>query len=121
VRLVRRKLGQRNRFYAQLVCRGTPYRKPFHQLGSGIVGPLRLCVDARVQMRPGWEDASALGQGGVMRKLCSRTHLGVAGPALGVPHLAVKQRNRVYAVPYKGCVPPHNRARTTLPPKRKQR
>ena len=28
VRLVRRKLGQRNRFYAQLVCQGTPYRKP---------------------------------------------------------------------------------------------
>ena len=38
VRLVRRKLGERNRFYAQLVCEGTPYQKPQHQLGSGIVG-----------------------------------------------------------------------------------
>jgi len=28
VRLVRRKLGERNRFYAQLVCSGTPFRKP---------------------------------------------------------------------------------------------
>ncbi len=37
VRLVRRKLGERNRFYAQLVCQGTPYRKP-HHLGSGVVG-----------------------------------------------------------------------------------
>jgi putative transposase len=38
VRLVRRKLGERNRFYAQLVCQGTPYQKPQHQLGKGIVG-----------------------------------------------------------------------------------
>ena len=38
VRLVRRKLGERNRFYAQLVCEGTPYQKPQHHLGSGIVG-----------------------------------------------------------------------------------
>jgi putative transposase len=38
VRLVRRKLGERNRFYAQLVCQGVPYQKPQHQLGSGIVG-----------------------------------------------------------------------------------
>jgi putative transposase len=38
VRLVRRKLGERNRFYAQLVCTGTPYRKPQHQLGTGVVG-----------------------------------------------------------------------------------
>ena len=38
VRLVRRRVGLRNRFYAQLVCQGTPYRKPQHQLGSGIVG-----------------------------------------------------------------------------------
>src|ERR1051326_9128594 len=38
VRLVRRKLGERNRFYAQLVCQGVPYRKPQHHLGSGIVG-----------------------------------------------------------------------------------
>jgi putative transposase len=38
VRLVRRKLGERNRFSAQLVCRGTPYQKPRYPLGSGIVG-----------------------------------------------------------------------------------
>ena len=38
VRLVRRKLGERNRFSAQLVCQGTPYQKPQHHLGSGIVG-----------------------------------------------------------------------------------
>jgi hypothetical protein len=38
VRLVRRKLGLRNRFYAQLVCEGRPYRKPQHTLGQGIVG-----------------------------------------------------------------------------------
>jgi len=36
--LVRRKLGLRNRFYAQLVCEGTPYRKPQHVLGTGVVG-----------------------------------------------------------------------------------
>ena len=38
VRLVRRKLGERNRFYAQLVCEGLPYQKPQHALGQGIVG-----------------------------------------------------------------------------------
>jgi putative transposase len=38
VRLVRRKLGLRHRFYAQLVCEGTPYRKPQHQLGTGVMG-----------------------------------------------------------------------------------
>jgi putative transposase len=38
VRLVRRKLGERHRFYAQLVCEGVPFQKPKHQLGSGVVG-----------------------------------------------------------------------------------
>src|SRR5260221_20753 len=38
VRLVRRKMGLRNRFYAQLVCEGTPYRKPQHIRGTGVVG-----------------------------------------------------------------------------------
>jgi putative transposase len=38
VRLVRRKLGLRKRFYAQLVCEGTPCRKPQHVLGTGVVG-----------------------------------------------------------------------------------
>jgi len=37
-RIVRRKLGQRNRFYVQLVCEGQPYRKPQHTLGEGVVG-----------------------------------------------------------------------------------
>ena len=38
VRMVRRKLGERNRFYAQLVFQGTPFQKQEHHLGSGIVG-----------------------------------------------------------------------------------
>ncbi len=38
VRLVRRKLGGRDRFYAQLVCEGVPYRKPRHRIGEGEVG-----------------------------------------------------------------------------------
>ncbi len=38
VRLVRRKLGERHRFYAQLVCQGMPFRKPQHTLGKGVVG-----------------------------------------------------------------------------------
>jgi putative transposase len=38
VRLVRRKLGERNRFSAQLVCEGVPYQKSRYPLGSGIVG-----------------------------------------------------------------------------------
>jgi putative transposase len=51
VRLVRRKLGLRNRFYAQLVCEGTPYRKRQHVLGTGVVGldlgPSTLAVVAQ--------------------------------------------------------------------------
>jgi putative transposase len=38
VRLVRRTLGERHRFYAQLVCQGVPSQKPQHQLGTGLVG-----------------------------------------------------------------------------------
>ena len=38
VRLVRRKLGGRDRFYVQLVCKGVPYRKPKHKIGAGEVG-----------------------------------------------------------------------------------
>ncbi len=38
VRLVRRKFGEHNRFFAQLVCEGTPYRKARHTLGEGVVG-----------------------------------------------------------------------------------
>lgn len=38
VRLVRRKLNGRNRFYVQLVNEGQPYRKPKHALDQGVVG-----------------------------------------------------------------------------------
>jgi transposase len=38
VRLVRRKINGRNRFYAQLVCQGKPFIKPKNYLGSGDVG-----------------------------------------------------------------------------------
>ncbi len=38
VRLVRRKLGERHRFSAQLVCQGMPFCKPQHTLGKGVVG-----------------------------------------------------------------------------------
>src|SRR5262249_33958082 len=39
VRLVRRKLNGRNRFYVQLVCEGIPYHKEDkHPRGKGIVG-----------------------------------------------------------------------------------
>ena len=38
VRIVRRKLNGRNRFYVQLVCEGQAYAKPKNKLGQGIVG-----------------------------------------------------------------------------------
>ena len=38
VRLVRRKISGRNRFYAQLVCEGKPFIKPKNTLGTGDVG-----------------------------------------------------------------------------------
>ncbi len=38
VRLVRRKLGGRDRFWAQLACEGIPYRKPKRKTGDGEVG-----------------------------------------------------------------------------------
>ncbi len=38
VRLVRRKINSRNRFYAQLVCQGKPFIKPKNSLGTGDVG-----------------------------------------------------------------------------------
>jgi putative transposase len=38
VRLVRRKLGDKLCFYAQLICEGLPYRKERHRLGEGVVG-----------------------------------------------------------------------------------
>lgn len=42
VRLVRRKLGDKQRFFAQLICEGLPYRKERHRLGEGAVGGLDL-------------------------------------------------------------------------------
>ena len=38
VRLLRRKLNGRNRFYAQLICAGRPHRKDRHTLGYGVMG-----------------------------------------------------------------------------------
>lgn len=38
MRLVRRKINGRNRFYAQLVCQCKPFIKPKNTLGSGNVG-----------------------------------------------------------------------------------
>lgn len=38
VRLVRRKRGKKNFFYAQIVCEGVPLRKPKNVLGKGTVG-----------------------------------------------------------------------------------
>ncbi len=38
VRLVRRKVSGKNRFYAQLVCQGKPFIKPKNSLGKGDVG-----------------------------------------------------------------------------------
>ena len=38
VRLVRRKIGGKNRFYVQLVNQGKPFQKDKNQLGAGLVG-----------------------------------------------------------------------------------
>jgi hypothetical protein len=38
VRLVRRRLNNKTRYYAQLVCEGKPFIKPKNQIGSGVVG-----------------------------------------------------------------------------------
>jgi len=38
VRVVRRKIEGRNRFYVQLVCEGKPYQKEKNQVGEGDVG-----------------------------------------------------------------------------------
>jgi putative transposase len=38
VRLVRRRMNGRPRFWVQLICEGTPYQKPQHGLGMGRVG-----------------------------------------------------------------------------------
>jgi len=38
VRLVRRRLNGKTRYWAQLVCEGLPYRKPKNTIGTGRVG-----------------------------------------------------------------------------------
>jgi putative transposase len=38
VRLVRRRIGERTRYAAQLICEGKPYQKLEHPLGQGTVG-----------------------------------------------------------------------------------
>ena len=38
MRLVRRKVSGKNRFYAQLICKGKPFIKPKNSLGQGSVG-----------------------------------------------------------------------------------
>jgi putative transposase len=38
VRLVRRKLNGRDRFFVQLVCAGRPYQKPQNVVGQGVIG-----------------------------------------------------------------------------------
>jgi hypothetical protein len=64
VRLVRRKINGRNRFYAQLVCQGKPFIKPKNYLGIGDVGidigPSTIAVvsDSDAQLQ---EFASELG------------------------------------------------------------
>jgi putative transposase len=38
VRLVRRRMGERSRFWVQLICEGTAYHQPTHSRGEGTVG-----------------------------------------------------------------------------------
>ncbi len=38
VRIVRRRVRLRTRWYVQLVCEGRPYRQPRHRIGTGVVG-----------------------------------------------------------------------------------
>lgn len=38
LRLVRRKIRGRNRFYVQLLCGGSPFQKPKNVIGKGVVG-----------------------------------------------------------------------------------
>lgn len=53
VRLVRRKVGNHNRFYAQLVCQGKPFVKPKNYLGQGDIGldlgPSTIAVVSRTE------------------------------------------------------------------------
>ena len=55
VRIVRRKLKGRNRFYAQLICEGLPYQKPKNKIGSGPmgidIGPSTIAVVSETTVR----------------------------------------------------------------------
>ena len=55
VRLVRRRVRERTRFAAQLICEGHPYQKPEHTLGHGSVGldlgPSTIAVVAETEAR----------------------------------------------------------------------
>ncbi len=57
VRLVRRKIAGKNRFYAQLVCKGKPFIKPKNYLGQGVVGldlgpsTIAIVSDTEVQLK----------------------------------------------------------------------
>jgi putative transposase len=55
VRLVRRRVGERTRYAAQLICEGKPYQQPEHTLGQGTVGldlgPSTLAVVSGAEAR----------------------------------------------------------------------
>ena len=57
VRLVRRKVAGKNRFYAQLVCQRKPFIKPKNYLGTGVVGldigpsTIAIVSDTEVQLK----------------------------------------------------------------------
>ncbi|RIV16139.1 transposase, partial [Alicyclobacillaceae bacterium I2511] len=38
VRLMKREIRSHSRYYAQLVCEGTPYHKPEHTIGNETIG-----------------------------------------------------------------------------------
>lgn len=38
VRIVRRRLNNKTRYYAQLICEGQPFTKPKNRIGYGVVG-----------------------------------------------------------------------------------
>ncbi|HAJ61799.1 MAG TPA: transposase, partial [Cyanobacteria bacterium UBA8543] len=57
VRLVRKKVSGKNRFYAQLICNGKPFIKPKNNLGQGNVGldigpsTIAIVSDTEVQLK----------------------------------------------------------------------
>ncbi len=58
VRILRRWINGKARFFAQLVCKGLPYQKPKNQLGKGVVG-----IDVNVSVIGAVGDDSALIEG----------------------------------------------------------